>query len=171
MSGYLFHTKRLSVRALRPSDIDAFHNLQSNEKVMKYTTGRAMTRAENEGDLKKVLTHYKAPNNDFWVWACEDSSNQTFVGTCAIVGTKDGLSEIGYRFMEAHWGNGFGLEITEGLIQYAFAEMGLDELIAYVDEANFYSIKVLEQSSFEFITSFYNVEYGSQDRLYRVLKS
>ena len=171
MRDYLFHTKRLNIRPLHSSDIDAFHALQSNEKVMKYTTGRGMTRTENEADLKKIIAHYNDPNNDFWVWVCESASRPIFVGTCAIVGTEDGRFEIGYRFLEAHWGNGYGLEITEGLIEYAFTKMGLNQLIAYVDEANIYSIRVLEQSRFEFVKSFFNVDYGTQDRLYQVSKS
>ncbi len=167
----IFQTKRLRVRKLNWTDLDAFHELQSNAKVMKYTTGRPLSIAENTADLQFVIEKYEDPDNTFWVWAVTQLKNTELIGTCAIVQNEQHEFEIGYRFIERFWGNGFGLEITEALIDYGLKNRNLPALVAYVDVNNTPCINILEQSRFQFIKTFYNETYQSHDRLYKIFKS
>ena len=100
---------------------------------MRYTTGRALTEEENKEDLEKVINAYEKVDNNFWVWAIVQKSDHEFVGTCAIAPTSDEELEIGYRLLPQFWGNGYGLEITESLLDYGLEIMKLKELVAYVD--------------------------------------
>ena len=161
----IFSTERLLVRKLRATDFPPFHEMQSNPNVMQHIIGRAHTEAENETQLKGVIDAYAKPNNNFWVWAILRKEDSAMVGTCAIIKTE-GEDEIGYRFLEKYWGNGYGLEITTGLINHALDTMKVPSLMAVVDKRNIASVKILERSKLKFIKEFVNEE-GITDRLYR----
>lgn len=139
----VFKTNRLTVRQLTYNDLEGFHELQSNKNVMLFTSGKPMTIDENKTDLKKVITHYHTPNNTFWVWAV--TNGEQFIGTVALIKNKQDEWEIGYRLLEKYWGNGFGKELVNGLIEYAFSQKNITSLIAYVDKNNKASVAILQQ--------------------------
>ena len=161
----VLETRRLRLRHFRESDLDAFHEMQSDEEVMRYTTGTGFDRSENHRQLVDCIERYSKPNNDFWVWAIERKSDQQFVGTCAIVPNL-GRPEIGYRFLRKHFGEGFGQEICNGLIEHAMRQSTLSEIVAYVDVRNVASVKILDRSRLEFVKEVTN-EDGTLDRFYR----
>ncbi|MEM7454452.1 MAG: GNAT family N-acetyltransferase [Planctomycetota bacterium] len=165
----IFKTKRLAVRHLEHDDFAPFHEMQSDDEVMRYTTdhgnGRGLDEAENRKQLEHCIECYGKPETNFLVWAIVDEA-ESFVGTCAIVRTDDGENEIGYRFLRSQWGRGFGTEITAGLIDYAIRELEMDSLYAIVDVRNLASVKILDRSSLTFDREVTN-EYGVTDRVYR----
>lgn len=59
----VFQTTRLKVRNLVVSDFDAFHEMQSNDEVMRYTTGRGLDETENRRQLKKCIDCYSRQGN------------------------------------------------------------------------------------------------------------
>lgn len=164
----IFETPRLQIRPLTIADLEPFHEMQGNTRVMQYTTGRAMTREENEKSLTQVIGAYAIPENTFRVWAVERKSDREFLGTCALILNEKGENEIGYRFLEKYWGNGYGKEIISGLIQYARDELRLESLVAYVSKKNIASVKLLDRSAFQFINEFFNEEENGIDRYYRL---
>ncbi|RMG17194.1 MAG: N-acetyltransferase [Bacteroidetes bacterium] len=167
----LFETKRLYVRELVMEDWPAFHQMQSNPRVMRYTGTAPMTEAESRKDLQAVIQAYSQENNTFWVWAALRKEDHAMAGTCALVQNEEGEQEIGYRLLETYWGNGYGLEMTRGLVAYALNELQLPVLVAYVDTRNLPSIRILEGSGFRLLREFYNQAEGCTDRLYRVTRS
>ena len=168
MQSTIFETEQFTIRELQPSDLAAFHEMQGNIAVMRYTTGKATTLEEDQVDLAKVIEHYQTPNNLFWVWAIEHKIDKTFLGTCALIGDKKGIYEIGFRFLEKYWGKGYGKETANALIDYAFCQEVVKGLIAYVDVRNKASISILEQSKLGFIEEMDNEELKSRDRFYKM---
>ena len=160
----VFETCRLFVRNLKHSDFAAFHEMQSDDEVMQYTTGKGLDEAENLRQLKMCIACYSRPDNDFWVWAIVRKSDQQFVGTCALV-PNEHRSEIGYRFLRKFFGMGYGQEICNGVIEYGIHERRLPEIIAYADVRNVASIKILDRSPLPFVEEQMNEE-GVTDRFY-----
>ena len=168
----IFETERLKVRDLNLKDIEDFHEMESNPKVMRYTGTSPKTRKENQLDLEQVVACYTQPSNEFWVWAVERKSDGEFIGTCAIVKSDPrqnypDKNEIGFRFLEKFWGQGYGKEIVPALIQYAFEKKGIKELIAEVDERNIASVRILDQF-FTHVNTYFNERDQSTDRVYGV---
>ncbi len=161
----IFETSRLLVRRLAETDFDAFHEMQSDADVMRYTSGEVYDRAENIRQLQDCIECYSEPDNDFWVWAVVRKSDQQFVGTCAIV-PSDGRPEIGYRFLRKHFGKGYGQEVCDGLIEYGIGKMSLSEIVAWVDVRNVASRKILDRSRVMFVEEVLT-EDGATDRFYR----
>jgi RimJ/RimL family protein N-acetyltransferase len=161
----IFETNRLLVRKLRIADFKAFHEMQSNLKVMQYVRGTAMTFEENKEELPKLIDFYSNPENDFWIYAIERKEDATFVGTVALVKDDEHNDEIGYRFLEKYWENGYGFEIVGGLIDYC-KKIGLPSIIACVAIKNKASIKIIEKLGFKFIKNFTSDDLKIPERKY-----
>lgn len=163
----LFKTSRLQVRNLSINDAVPFHEMQGNENVLRYVFGEIKSFEENEKELKDLIDKYNKPKNGYWIWAIERESDQAFIGTAAIIVDENNEGEIGYRFLEKYWGNGYGAEVANGLIEYGFSEMKLKVVFAIADVKNTASIKILEQTSLEFIKEEWNEKDQCTDRFYR----
>ncbi len=142
----IFETNRLLVRKLKKTDLQAFHKMQSNPKVMQYTTGITKSIQEHTLELDDLISKYDKIKNDFWIYAIERKSNAVFVGTVALV--KDNTDdEIGYRFLEKFWNKGYATEICKGLILYC-KSIGIKKIVGYVVDKNIASIKIIEKQGF-----------------------
>lgn len=165
----IFQTENFSIRKLKWTDFEAFHEMQGNAKVMKYVRGVPMSYDQNSIELKNLIASYDLPDNDFWIFAAERRVDKTFVGTVALVKSeahgeatstdtlvlniKEDQCEIGYRLRECFWGKGYALEIARGLVTYA-KNMGFRRLIACVADANVASYKILKALDFQYIEHF-----------------
>lgn len=166
----IFKSERLLIRKLAMSDFPAFHEMQSNLNVMQFTTGKAMTEADNHEDLKKVLDAYSQANNDFWIWAIERKIDSEMIGTVALVIDDHGDHEIGYRLLEKYWGQGYGREISDRLIDYALETLKVPTLVAYVDVRNKASVKILDESPLPFVKEYFNETEQCLDRYYKWIR-
>jgi RimJ/RimL family protein N-acetyltransferase len=160
----IFQTNRLEVHNLRNEHLSAFHDLQGNPNVMKFTGQSVFSPPESKANLEEVISRYIQKDNELWIWGVFLKGQEELLGTCAIV-IREGENEIGYRFREKYWGNGYGFEITQGLIKHAFDTMKLESLFADVDKLNTHSVKILEKCM-KFESSFWNEQDKSTDRKY-----
>ena len=165
----IFSTERLIIRPLNIEDLDAYHQMQGNPNVMKYLGKKAMSEEVSRIDMINVIDRYLNPKNTFWVWAVTLKEENTFIGTCAHIINKKNENEIGYRFLESHWRNGYGKEIVKGLIKYAFSKTSANSLFAYVHTENTGSIKILEKY-FAFVKEVWNAEEQCWERKYTLKK-
>lgn len=161
----IFETERLIIRQLTPNDLEGFHDMQGNPKVMRHVGGKAMSLEENQQDLQEVINAYTTPNNNFWVWAVVRKPDGELLGTCALIVNEEKEDEIGFRFREKFWGHGYGQEISSALIQYGLTKMQKKTIVAYVDKANLASVKILEKEM-NFEKEFYNEQEKCVDRKY-----
>ena len=145
----IFETERLIVRKLVAEDLEAFHKMQSNPKVMQYTTGIVKDLDGHKIEIQELISKYDFVGNDFWIYAIVRKRDAVFIGTVALV-KDNGNDEIGYRFLEEFWGNGFGTETCKGLIAYCKVN-NFEKLTAYALNANIASQKILEKLNFKFV--------------------
>ena len=161
----VFETSRLHIRELRDADLLEFHEMQSDDVVMRFTTGHGFDKEENRRQLQTCIASYTKPNNDFWVWAIIRTSDDRFLGTCAIVSSREG-PEIGYRLLRKYFGLGYGQEVCNALIDYGIQAQRLQTLVAYADIRNVASVKILDRSILRFVKEVTNND-GGRDRFYR----
>ncbi|MDE0534928.1 MULTISPECIES: GNAT family N-acetyltransferase [unclassified Tenacibaculum] len=164
----IFETKRLLVRKLKHSDLEAFYELESNPKVLQYATGEPKNLEESKEDLEQLIKRYDDPTNDFWIYAVENEQNEDFIGTIALIKDEEGNDEIGYRFIERFWGNGFATELCEGLIQYC-KSIGMKKLIGCVVDENVASAKILQRFNFVAIEKFISEDIGLPETKYELI--
>ena len=145
----IFETERLIVRKLIREDLLAFHDMQSNPKVMQYADGEVNDLEAHSLELDDLISKYDSVTNDFWIYAIERKADACFVGTVALVKDNDD-DEIGYRFLECYWGSGYATEICGALIAYC-KSIGIEKLIGYVIAENSASVKILDGYNFKVI--------------------
>ena len=107
----IFETERLIIRRLVMSDLQSFHEMQSNPKVMQFADGEVKSLEEHQEELQDLINKYNIKHNDFWIYAIENKQTNNFMGTVALVKDENNDDEIGYRFLEKYWKNGYGSEI------------------------------------------------------------
>lgn len=163
----IYTTKRLLVRKLIPEDFEPFHQMQSNINVMKFVRGKPMTYDENKAELPKLIEFYDKKGNDFWIYAIVRKEDNTFVGTVALVKDKNNADEIGYRFLERYWGNGYGTEVFQGLIEYCKL-IGLEKIIACVASDNKASLRMIKNEGFEFVENFISDDLNIPEQKYKL---
>ncbi len=163
----IFETKRLQIRKLKPSDIEAFHIMQSNSNVMRYTDSPIKNLQENNIDLERLISFYDKPNNNFWVYAVVRKKDTSFLGIIALIKDDDANDEIGYRFLEKYWNNGYAYESTIGLIEYA-KRIGKTELVAMVIVKNRASEYILKKAGFTFVKEYICEDLNLLERLYKI---
>jgi len=134
---------------------------------MKFVRGKAMTYDENKEELPKLIELYDKIENDFWIYAISRKADDVFVGTVAMVKDKNRDDEIGYRFLEQYWGNGYGTEVFSGLIDYC-KSMGLKKIIGCVATENVASLKILKNAGFQFVENFVSDDLNIPEQKYKL---
>lgn len=162
----IFETQQLIVRKLKMDDLQAFHELESNPLVLQYAEGEPKNFQDNKISLNSLIEKYTQKDNDFWIYAIERKSDDEFVGTVALV--KDGSDdEIGYRFLQKYWGNGYGFEVVKGLVVYA-KSIGLKKLIAYVVDRNVASTRIIKKLNFKIVKKFISEDIELPETKYKL---
>jgi RimJ/RimL family protein N-acetyltransferase len=95
--------------------------------------------------------------------------------TGALVG-RGGLSrvqlagqerlEIGWALLRQFWGQGYATEMGQAGVDFAFEELGADELVSYAETRNARSRAVMERLGFRYCQDFLSDEDGVPCTLY-----
>ncbi|GAB1309738.1 hypothetical protein KH5_24210 [Urechidicola sp. KH5] len=138
--------------------------MQGNPNVMRFVRPKPNTYKESIADLDFCIANYK-PKSEFLIYAVLRKHDSRFIGSVALVKTKDGKDEIGYRLLESEWGKGYGKEMALGLITYC-KSIGMKELVAFAAYENEGSIKILEGLGFTYKKDFFAEDLQIQERKY-----
>lgn len=157
--GKQIETERLILRELLLSDAEGMFELDSNPNVHLFLGNKPVTVIEQSVDIiKNIQQQYK----EFGIgrWAVILKETGAFIGWSGIkfitteINNNKNFYEIGYRFIEKHWGKGYATEAGKAFVDYAFNEMKVEALYAYADAGNESSRKILEKLGFHFVNSF-----------------
>ena len=166
-------TERLILRELLLSDVDGMFELDSNPNVHLFLGNKPVKDSKESLDqIKNIQQQYAAfgtgrravilkETNEFLGW-----SGIKFIRN-EINNHKD-FYEIGYRFIEKHWGKGYATEAGKAFIDHAFNIMKVDTLYAYADAGNEGSRRILEKLGLRYVNSF---EYEEELEVWYELKN
>ena len=76
--------------------------------------------------------------------------------------------EIGYFLKRSAWGRGYATEVCKRLLQFAFQEVSLNEVVASVEDGNVASKHVLEKSGL--LDRGRTRSYGQDSPIYRITR-
>ncbi len=164
----IFETERLEVRKLRKTDVHPFFELESNPEVLQYATGEVKTLQECEKELEALIFKYEKEGNNFWIYAIVRKLDKEFIGTLALVKDEEENDEIGYRFIQRFWRNGYATEICKALIVYC-KSIGMKKIIGNVVDENVASAKVLEKFNFVKVKTFISEDIGLPETKYELI--
>lgn len=146
MPEIILTTKRLCLEKIGKGHKKDLFKLLSNLKVHQYFP-KALDEKESEEFYEKVQQRYNT--DGFCFWAVIRKIDETFLGICGLLPQViDGIKEVevGYRFSNEFWGQGYGTEAALGCIEYAKERMGQESVISLIRSANIQSIRVAEKN-------------------------
>jgi RimJ/RimL family protein N-acetyltransferase len=144
----VIETPRLIVRPWRDSDRAPFHAMSCDPEVMA-TLGPVQTRAESDAAIDRQIAVQAARGYCFW--ALEDRADGTFLGFCGLKIAPDaipgieGAIEIGWRLRRDAWGRGYAREAAAACLDWGWANLPDDRIIAITTPGNVRSWGLMER--------------------------
>ena len=151
MAEFRLETPRLVLRDWREEDWPRFWQATDTPAVMRWLggvlgeAGRAATRA-------RVENCHAA--NGYCFWVVERRDDGEILGFCGVKradapgSTVAGAMEIGWRFREDSWGQGYAREAAEAALALGFERFGADRIVSLTVEGNLASRKLMERLGF-----------------------
>lgn len=143
----LLSTDRLLLRQLQPGDAEPLADLWSDPEVTEHMGG-PRDRDEIVGIIEADIAANERPRAGD-LWPTVDRATGELIGHCGLLEKEiDGASEVEmtYVLTPAQWGKGLATEIAAALVDYAFAELGLERVVALIDPQNAGSARVAEKA-------------------------
>ena len=145
-----FKSDRLSFRTIIDDDFPHIYRLQSDPVAMHFIRP-AVTNEAPVRERMAIWEKYAAENPGYGVLAIESADNHHFIGYAVFrhLHFKPGNDvEIGYTISKEHTGKGLATEAAKRLMQYGIDEMGISNFVAYTNQLNLASNRVLEKCGF-----------------------
>ncbi|WP_426474402.1 GNAT family N-acetyltransferase [Chryseobacterium balustinum] len=163
----ILETNRLLLREFDTSDAESFYELNLNPNVIKYTGNSAFKDID---EAKAFLENYSDyQRNGFGRWAVVDKSTKMFFGWCGLKYDENlNETDIGFRFFEHFWNQGFATESAKACINYGFEKLNLKTIIGRAMKENIPSIKVLEKIGLQYEKGF---DFDGQEGVIYTIKN
>jgi len=138
-------TPRLRLREFVVGDVDADHlvALNDNPNVTKYVGEGPITRAAALDVVRDRLVHQ---HRAYGVgrWAVERRDDGAFIGWCGFKREVDeDRYDLGYRFFEHVWGQGYGREAAAACMAWAKTNLAGKTIVGRARVENVASLQIL----------------------------
>lgn len=145
----VIETKRLVLRALRPSDADAIFAVRSDYEVTKYNSGAAYTDiAQASGLIDRSSAGYNSKSSLYWALSMKEGGEVVGQLGYNCWDQDNHSAEIGFDLRRDQWGKGIMKEALTGILKFGFECMGLNRIGAQVSTYNDNSVGILTRLGF-----------------------
>jgi RimJ/RimL family protein N-acetyltransferase len=156
------YTQRLQLVPLTDAHLELEIALDSDPEVMRYLSGRALSRAEVErAHRRRVAAAREVPGLGCWV----GFAGGGFVGWWVLQPPHGpdqpkvaGEADLGYRLLRRHWRRGCASEGARELIRYGFDDLGLDRIFAQTMAANAASRATMSAAGLTYVRQFVSAD-------------
>jgi ribosomal-protein-alanine N-acetyltransferase len=140
-------TPRLLLRRWVQADRPAFADLNADTRVMEHFPS-VLTRAESDAAADRIEQHFE--RHGFGLWALEIPGVVPFAGFVGLAVPSfeahfTPCVEIGWRLALEHWGFGYATEAAREVLDFAFADLRLAEVVSFTVPNNQRSRRVMER--------------------------
>lgn len=140
-----FTTERLTAERLREAHLDNLLRMDQDPRIMN-TLGGVRSEDQTREYLQRNLDHWD--RHGFGLWILKLRVDGSFVGRAYLrhlhIGGNDEIA-IGYALIPDYWGMGLATEIAAAIVDLAFSQIGLDDVVAGSLPENWASRRVLEK--------------------------
>lgn len=156
----ILETERLIVREMTKEDFPALTDMLYDERVM-YAYAHTFSEDEAQAWLYNQLRRYQ--EDGFGLWAVILKETSKMIGQCGI--TKQRIPEkevleVGYLFSADYWHKGFATEAAIACKNYAFENLGANEVYSIIRDNNYASQKVAKRNGMKEVGRFNKHYYG-----------
>jgi ribosomal-protein-alanine N-acetyltransferase len=161
-----FRTERLLAERLSEGDMADIRRMHRDPRVMA-TLGGLRSDEETARYLRDNLDHWD--RYGYGIWALRDRTDGRFVGRAGLrnthVGGEDEV-ELAYALVADYWNKGLATEMAKAILEVAFEELGLTDVVCFTLPTNGASRRVMEKAGFEYERDV--VHAGLPHVLYRI---
>jgi RimJ/RimL family protein N-acetyltransferase len=175
-------TDRLRLTPLVAEDVDIALEMFTDPEVVKYFSD-VMSEVEVRHEMSYATQ--RGGNGGIGIWRIADRKTGEKLGdtyllplpvdeddtdfSLVVMGQMPGADiEIGYFLKRSAWGRGYATEVCKRLLQFAFQDVSLNEVVATLDENHVASKKVLEKSGM--LDRGRMRSYGKDNPIYRITR-
>jgi RimJ/RimL family protein N-acetyltransferase len=144
-------TDRLVLRPLGIGDLDALAGLHAERSFWQYPFGRGWSREETSAFLNQTIERYSHRGPAVSAVVVRDIGRLVgWAGLSVPTFLPEILPavEVGWRFGERHWGNGYATEAGAEWVRYGFEELDLDTIVSIYEPENTASGAVMHRLGF-----------------------
>lgn len=146
METYIIQTEHLLLRKLTMNDVQAWHQILSDQETMQYYP-RPFDMDQTKKWINWNLDNYS--KYGFGLWAIILKETNQFIGDCGITmqniyGDGNLFPEIGYHIDKQFWCKGYASQAAKACLRYAF-ENNFAEVFSYQKRTNIPSRRVAEK--------------------------
>jgi RimJ/RimL family protein N-acetyltransferase len=144
----VIETERLILRDWSEDDIEPFLRHTNTPAVMRWLGG-VRTEAEQRESIGRIMRWQK--ERGFTFWAVERKADGEMLGFCGIKiadtpgSPIEGMHEVGWRLREDAWGQGYAKEAAIASLDFAFATLGAERVVAITFPPNAASWGLMER--------------------------
>lgn len=143
----MIETERLILRPYREDDRDAFAALNGHPEVGAWLSG-VLTREQSDAMMDRITAHIA--QHGFGFWGAERKADGRLVGAIGLMVMGDdlpapGAIELGWRLHPEAQGAGLATEGAAAARDWAFAELGVPEVVAITADTNVRSQAVMRK--------------------------
>jgi RimJ/RimL family protein N-acetyltransferase len=142
-------TARLRLRPASIGDVEAWHAVSRDAERAWFGESQS-TLEDAQSSLERQMRHQE--RYGFALWVVEQRQTGEVIGVAGLRHLADGPEvEVGYRFLERRWGNGYATEAARAAIDFGFDEIGLERIVAVTRPDNRASRRVMEKCGLSFV--------------------
>ena len=139
-------TDRLTLRAPQPPDADAIYRLMNDWEVVRMLSRLPFPYPRETADTWIAATAAQATRGDgyHFVITGDEAGTEMLIGCVGLtLDTKTRTAELGYWVGRRFWGHGVAREAARRVVSWAFANLAIDRVDAFVSIDNPASAAVL----------------------------
>lgn len=143
----ILETKRLFLRTFQEKDVESLIAINQDPKVMQFFPA-IPTREETIAFIDRIISHQE--ENNFSLYATEIKNTGEMIGfvglfTATFQAHFTPAIEIGWRLSSKHWNQGYATEAAKAVLNYAFRQLDLVEVVSFTSALNKPSIRVMQK--------------------------
>ncbi|GAB5492472.1 MAG: GNAT family N-acetyltransferase [Phototrophicaceae bacterium] len=142
-------TERCILREITEDDLQDMFEFMSDGKVTQYLPWNTATTLEMP---RKYIDRYQTifAEQTGVIWGIINKEHNKMMGTCLLFNFNlpHFRAELGYALGSSWWRQGFMLEVTSRVVDYAFTNLHFHSLEAHIDPNNIGSESLLKKLGF-----------------------
>ena len=153
----IIETERLILRPLDGNkDFEAWFEMTSDAETMEFIGGSALNRGQSWRSMAMMIGH--ATIRGYSMFAVVEKDTDKFVGRIGPWFPEMWEApEIGWGLTKSATGKGYAVEAARACVDYAFNDLGWDNVIHCIDAKNVGSIKVAERIGSNYLRTIQSV--------------
>lgn len=143
----MLETERLILRQWKESDKEVFAKLNGDAETMLFFP-KLLSREESDAFVDRTIE--VIDSQGFGLFAIEIKETKEFIGFTGLANPKfeapfTPCTEIGWRLYKDYWKKGYATEAAQKVLNFAFNNLKLEEVVSFTSHHNIPSIKVMER--------------------------